>query len=158
MRKKRVLTEEHKQKISYALQGEKHPMYGKKHNDEVRKNMSDGQKKRYENPEEREKASKKQQQRYNDPNEREKLSAAQKKRYEDVEMRKRISKEIIRITEEGVIIEYYGAREAERQTGIKASAICACCKGKRKTAGGSQWLYKEDYENILKENKKIEVV
>ena len=158
MRKKRILTEEHKQRISEALLGEKHPMYGKKYNDEVRQHMSEGQKKRYEDPEEREKARQIQQQRYTDPNEREKLSAAQKKRYEDVEMRKKISKAIIRITENGVIEEYFGAREAERKTGISASAICMCCKGKRKTAGDSQWLYKEEYEAILEKNKKIEVV
>ena len=118
------LTEEHKQKIREYYMYNNNPMLGKQYGDEVRK----------------------------------KISETQKKRLADPELRKRISKAVIRITENGAIEEYFGAREAERQTGINASAISACCKGKRKTAGDSQWLYKEEYEAILEKNKKIEVV
>lgn len=147
------LTEEHKQKIREYYIYNNNPMLGKQYGDEVRKKMSEGQKKRYEDPEERERASIKQKQRFENIEERKKISETQKKRLTDPELRKRISKAVIRITENGIIEEYFGAREAERQTGIKASAISACCKGKRKTAGNSLWMYKEDYLE-----KKIEVV
>ena len=41
------------------------------------------------------------------------------------------------------IAEYTSIHEAERQTGISNSNICECCKGKRKSAGGYIWKYKE---------------
>lgn len=40
------------------------------------------------------------------------------------------------------IYEYYGAREACRQTGIFSTSITRCCKGKKKSAGGYIWKYK----------------
>ena len=42
---------------------------------------------------------------------------------------------------------YNSITEAEIETGIKGSNISACCKGKRKTAGGYVWQY---YEKDLK--------
>ena len=42
------------------------------------------------------------------------------------------------------INEYSCAAEAERKTGIKKQNIADCCKGKRKTAGGYIWRYKEE--------------
>lgn len=42
-----------------------------------------------------------------------------------------------------VIAEFYGAREASRQTGICHAGIGACCIGTQKTAGGYQWRHKE---------------
>ena len=42
----------------------------------------------------------------------------------------------------GLILEFPSSREAERQTGINQSHICACCKGKRyKSVGGYVWFY-----------------
>lgn len=41
-----------------------------------------------------------------------------------------------------LIAEYYGTREAERQTGVYHSSISACCKGKIQSAGGFKWRYK----------------
>jgi len=41
------------------------------------------------------------------------------------------------------IAEYMSVREAERQTKTNAPHISAVCKGKRKTAGGYIWKYKE---------------
>jgi predicted RNA-binding Zn-ribbon protein involved in translation (DUF1610 family) len=34
-----------------------------------------------------------------------------------------------------------------------SSSISACCKGKAKKAFGFKWMYKEDYENMIKENE-----
>lgn len=39
--------------------------------------------------------------------------------------------------------EYCGFDTAERLTGINRGNIGACCRGRRKTAGGYHWKYKE---------------
>lgn len=148
MARRTKLTELHKQRIRESMLGEKNPNFGKNFSEESRAKMSNAQLERFKDPTEREKLSKIQLERFADPTEREKLSAAQKKRYLDLEERKKISKKVIEIKEDGEVYEYYSAREAQEKTGAKASAICACCKGKRKTAGGSRWMYKEDYVSI----------
>lgn len=40
-----------------------------------------------------------------------------------------------------VIAVFVTAAEAQRVTGINAAHICACCKNKRKKAGGYSWKY-----------------
>lgn len=54
-----------------------------------------------------------------------------------------LSKKILQIKNGKVIAEFYGGREAERETGIKSSNIYACCNKKPhyKTAGGYNWEY-----------------
>lgn len=53
------------------------------------------------------------------------------------------------------IAEFPGISEAARITKISSGTICECCKGKRKTAGGYQWKYKQikgkinDRQNII---------
>jgi hypothetical protein len=43
---------------------------------------------------------------------------------------------------DNVFIKYYdGISEASRQTNILTTCICACCKGRQKTAGGFIWRY-----------------
>lgn len=39
---------------------------------------------------------------------------------------------------------YLSGNEAQRETGIWQEAICACCKGKVKTAGGYRWSYADE--------------
>ena len=46
----------------------------------------------------------------------------------------------------GLIVEFPSVMEAERQTGINNKNICACLKGKRKSAGGYYWIYAESEE------------
>lgn len=51
---------------------------------------------------------------------------------------------VIRQIKDGVVIkEYYGACEAERETGVKRQNILSCCHGKTKSAGGYVWKIKE---------------
>jgi len=38
--------------------------------------------------------------------------------------------------------EYYSGAQASRETGIDASSISKCCKGKQKVSGGFIWKYK----------------
>lgn len=58
------------------------------------------------------------------------------------EQKQKTSKKVIQYTKNmEFIAEYFGVREAERQTGI--SHISCCCNGSRKTAGGFVWRWKE---------------
>ena len=51
-------------------------------------------------------------------------------------------KPVLQYTLDGQFVaEYSSIIEAEKQTGIRH--ICCCCKGKRKTAGGYIWRYKD---------------
>ena len=54
------------------------------------------------------------------------------------------SKAVIQLSKDGKFIaEYPSIMEAERQTGCHYQSICACCKGRLKSAGGFIWKYKE---------------
>ena len=48
----------------------------------------------------------------------------------------------------GLIVKFSSAHEAEVETGIASSHITACCKGKRKSAGGYIWQYLEDDKEV----------
>lgn len=57
-------------------------------------------------------------------------------------IQKRIEKQSIGVIQDDFIL-YQSLADAERITGISHSNIAKCCVGKRKTAGGSTWKYKE---------------
>ena len=46
----------------------------------------------------------------------------------------------------GLILEFPSTREASRQTDISHSNICACLKGRQKSAGGFYWQYVDSEE------------
>ena len=52
------------------------------------------------------------------------------------------SKSVIKIDKNGNEKEYHSGKEAERQTGIHDGNISLVCCGKRKTAGGFRWKFK----------------
>ena len=52
----------------------------------------------------------------------------------------------------GLIMEFPSTREAERQTGISNKNICACLKGRRKSAKGYTWHY-ADSEEVANEQE-----
>ena len=54
------------------------------------------------------------------------------------------SKEIQQLENGQVLATYPSIKEAERITGINNSNISQVCQGKRKTAGGYQWRYKQE--------------
>ena len=58
-------------------------------------------------------------------------------------------KSIVQMTLHGKVIqEFQSIKIAAEATSIFDGDICKCCKGKRKTAGGYKWKYKEvAYEN-----------
>ena len=45
---------------------------------------------------------------------------------------------------------YYCARQVEEETGIFATSVTACCKGRYKTVGKKHWIYLDKYKNGLK--------
>ena len=51
------------------------------------------------------------------------------------------------------ICEYESVTLAEEITGVPATHISACCKGKRKSAYGFVWCYKEDYKKLQQESQ-----
>ena len=53
-----------------------------------------------------------------------------------------LSKPVLQLKNNIVVKEFDAMMDAERQTGISASKICAVCKKYRKSAGGFQWRYK----------------
>lgn len=56
----------------------------------------------------------------------------------------KLSKPVLQFTKDEIFVnEYPSIKEVERQTGIANQSISACCIGKRKSAGGSVWKYKE---------------
>lgn len=58
------------------------------------------------------------------------------------------SKIVLQIKNGKVIAEYYGTYEAERKTGVCFQNISHCCNGRRKSAGGFQWTYKDNNDKI----------
>lgn len=60
------------------------------------------------------------------------------------------SKKIVQINKNGKIIKHWDSiSDAKRATSI--NNISAVCLGKRQFAGGFQWMFLEDYNNITKE-------
>ena len=53
------------------------------------------------------------------------------------------SKIVLQLKNNKIINMFFGTNEASRNTGVCQSCICNCCNGKRKTAGGYNWKYKQ---------------
>lgn len=47
------------------------------------------------------------------------------------------------LNDDKILAIFESSCQAERTTGIRANNITACCKGKRKTAGGFKWEYEK---------------
>ena len=55
------------------------------------------------------------------------------------------SKPVLQFTIEGIFIkEYPSTHQVERETGFAQTSICACCKGKLKTAYNYIWKYAKE--------------
>ena len=74
-----------------------------------------------------------------------KISEKLKGRKQSEEHIKKRSKPVFSVDKEsGLIVWWKSIAEAERCTGIACQNICACCKGKAKSAGGHYWLYADE--------------
>ena len=117
----RVFTEEQKKKLSESKTGENNPMFGKHLSEETRNRISEAKTGIIFTEEHRKKMS----------------QANKGKIYAP-------TKSVIQYSKDGEFIaEYSSIMEAEKYTGCNNSIICKCCKGKRKSAGGYIWKYKE---------------
>ena len=76
-----------------------------------------------------------------------KMSESHKGLPYSVEAKKKTSKTVFCIETQ---TEYFGIREAERQTGICRVQISSCCQNISSTAGGYHWCYAEDYSCDMK--------
>ena len=71
----------------------------------------------------------------------------------------KIGKPIIQFTVDGDYIqEWTNAEMIMRTLGYDASQIHAVCKHKRKTAKGYKWIYKDEYERNLKNEKSKQII
>ena len=60
----------------------------------------------------------------------------------------KLSKPVLGISKiNGLILEFPSTMEASRQTGIAYQNICACCNGKRNSAGEFYWMYKNNNDD-----------
>ena len=128
-----IPSEETRKKMSqnhYDCSGENHPMFGKKHSEETKKKLSDSHKGKP------------------SPNKGKPMSEEQKKKLSLANKGKiniKRSKPVLQFTLDGEFIrEWISANEAGRN-GYDFRNVSACCLGKRKSAYGFKWCYKEDY-------------
>lgn len=54
------------------------------------------------------------------------------------------SRQVLQVKDNKIIAEFGSLLEAERETRIGHACISMCCTGKRHSAGGFQWKYKEE--------------
>ena len=55
----------------------------------------------------------------------------------------KLSQKVIQLDlNDNILNVFKSMRQAERETGIDATSISACCNGKRKSAGGYKWIKK----------------
>lgn len=146
--KNNIYSEETRKKIS---EGNK----GKQHTEEWKKQMSEKMKGRKMSKEWRMKMSEAQKGRKQSEITRKKISESNKGKHRSEELkmklstilknRKDCSKSIIQIDKytNEIIAEFPSIQEAERKTNYNHSKLCACCKGKSKTAYNYIWRYKE---------------
>jgi hypothetical protein len=61
---------------------------------------------------------------------------------------------VVQLTEDGEFIkEWESATKARKE--LKINNIIAVCRGRQTTAGWFRWMYKEDYEKVLKEKGEV---
>ena len=123
-------SEEHNKKVSEALKGENHPLYGKKQSDETRRKRSESMKGK---------------------NKGKKRSEESKRKMSESH-KGNLSKKVICITTGK---KFNSLKDASDWYNVSKSHICCCCKGTRKHAGKLngvrlQWKYAEDDDNESK--------
>ena len=62
-----------------------------------------------------------------------------------------IRRGVVQLTLNGEFIkEWNSMRAVKMELGIDSNGISSVCKGKRKTSGKFKWMFKEDYDNMIK--------
>jgi len=66
--------------------------------------------------------------------------------------RKKITRSVVQLSENGEFIrEWNSLISASEELNMFSANISSVCKGKTKTAGSFKWMYKEDYEQYIKD-------
>ena len=116
-------TEESKKKMSESLKGlfsgEKHPFFGKHHTEESKKKISEKQKGK-------------------------KLSEETRRKMSKARINGKKSKKVLQFTLDGELIREWPSLMECSRNGYEGANICKCCRGKRKSAGGFLWMFKEE--------------
>ena len=132
------MSEEQRRKISEAMIGKNSPFYGKHHSEESKKKLSESLTGRVFAEEHRKKISEAKIGHEVSEETRKKLSESMTGNYNARQT------QVLQYSKSGEFIaEYPSIMEAERQTGCYNQNISQCCQGKRKSAGGFIWKYKE---------------
>jgi len=137
-----IVSDETRKKLSESLKGEKSPNYGKHLSEETRRKLSESLKGNHFSEEHRRKLSESLKGKHLSEETRRKMSESHKGR---TGANSPCSKPVIQLDKETgtVIAEFAGLNEVERVTGVNKSSISNVCRGKRKSAGGYYWQYKE---------------
>lgn len=166
------LSDEHRQKISESLKGEKNPNYDKQMSDEQKRKLSDAHKGKnagknhyfygkHHTEETKEKIRQASIGRKHSDESKRKISNANKNPSEETkrkmsEARKGDknfkARKVVQLDKDGNFVREWSCMAlAADECNISKSLICWCCKHKPhcKTAGGFQWLYAEEYYNIV---------
>ena len=80
---------------------------------------------------------------------KQKIREARQGTKQSIETIKKKSKPVNQYTKDGTFIKtWIGASQVMKELGIDKSSISRVCKGKKKSAGGFKWSYKEIYNVI----------
>lgn len=157
----KVLSAEHKDKISKFLTGRPGTMKGKHHSDETRKKMSDSHlgmifteehKKNMSIANQKEAAGFHNHRHTEETKQKQREATAARNATEEWKLNNRLklSKPVIQCTIDGEIIKLWSwVQGASDSLGILTSGIIRCCQGKYKSAGGYNWKYL--YDQTLKD-------
>lgn len=158
----KIISDETKQKMSEAKKdrycGENNPRWGKHLTEEQKRKMSEAKKGKHRSYKQKRKQSEAMKGKYcgekhpfygkhHDDETRQKISEAKKGKVRTEETKDKIrlslNKSVLQYTKEGEFVaEYESALIAKEKTGINNGHIGACCRGKRKSAGGFIWKFK----------------
>lgn len=150
--KGKVISEETRKKISQSLKGENSYNYGKHLSEETRKKLSESHKGFVVSEETKEKISKalkgENHYRYGKHcSEETKRKISEKNKGLLVGINHPMAKSVVQYDKQGNLIKIWDyAKKAEEELGISRCNIAACCKGRRKIAGGFIWKYYKDVE------------
>ena len=144
----KIVSDESKQKMSEAMKGENNPMYGKHLTEEHKSKLSEAMKGKYcgeKHPMWGRHLTEEQKRKISEGMKGEKHPMYGKHCDDEIKdkIRLRHNKAVVQYTKEGEFVaEYESALMAKNITGINNGDIGACCRGKRKSAGGFKWTFK----------------
>lgn len=148
-----VRSQEYRIKLSESMKGDNNPNYGKPRPEDVRQKISQKEKGKYVSNEVRQKISESKKGKALSDEHKNHISLTSRgRKFSDKHknnLRKRAKKRAVvqYDTDNNIIMEYMSISEAEKITGVYHNVIIMCCQGKRKTAGGFIWRYKENEQN-----------